>query len=163
MSAPVPESTRTISYLGTEYTVPEWVRFIATNSNGRVTGFEGKPHANAHGGIWVTSMEHRRHVLARDSPEVYVEDWDKSCVTLAGAPRPTPEQPPHDIRATIDQVNKRRAQLESAIRDLVAEFQRETGVLVKAVGIDHEYVELESGANEYVATTVSARLQWNER
>ena len=35
--------TKTVNYRGKQYTVPDWVKFIATDLNGSIFGYEMKP------------------------------------------------------------------------------------------------------------------------
>lgn len=55
-------------------------------------------------------------------------------------------------KMTIDEVKKRKIQLESDIMDLIKDFEKETGVFAGYVNIQRERSTDENGFDEPVAT-----------
>lgn len=50
------EETKTITYFGREYTVPVWVKYVATDEKGDIYGFKYKPRLGEE--IWIGEVTH---------------------------------------------------------------------------------------------------------
>lgn len=48
---------KTINYRGEEYIVEDWVKFVATDSDGGIYGYENKPKKDCTNGLWDQSTE----------------------------------------------------------------------------------------------------------
>lgn len=72
-------TTRKVKYRGKTYTVPDWVRWIATDLNGSVCGFRVKPVKCELVPAW--QSPHKFQLLTLTIADPYqerVSDWKKS-------------------------------------------------------------------------------------
>ena len=64
---------KNIQYQGRQYSVPIWVKFVATDKCGSIYGYEFEPYKS--GGAWL-GREGRVFVVTRD------KEWDSSLVEV---------------------------------------------------------------------------------